>query len=384
MEIKFVTFKEVVELFVGVIYPQIKRERETPKFNIIFQQDAFDYFEEVKNNPFQKKDVITPDIKDEDIDLLRCFDDSLTIYVKDFKLFFTLLTDIINNTVLLYNDYFVDTKDGRMIAIYILRRIWLRMGITDFNDVELFLSKQLEFVKNRIFFDLKLGKQVFDLECFNVYGLDLVNTTFDESTRALAFTLEDNNGVHTLPRIYYDVARENNEDICYVYAIQNKGMTIVNKGIQRLLYKLNARVENLGVHPNQVMALISFLNLLESRGISKIKVSTRQVFSYHYHELLSEKAKKDFEKKWHEEKFKYIKSLSFIDQKEYWREYESDKKWYLHIVDKMDDIERRKTEKLFDIFYRVMEHLPDLELKNDLDVQLGYLVFEFKKRDVKR
>lgn len=50
----------------------------------------------------------------------------------------------------------------------------------------------------------------------------------------------------------------------------------------------------------------------------------------------------------------------------------------------MDDIERRKTEKLFDIFYRVMEHLPDLELKNDLDVQLGYLVFEFKKRDVKR
>lgn len=271
-----------------------------------------------------------------------------------------------------------------MIAIYILRRIWLRMGITDFNDVELFLSKQLEFVKNRIFFDLKLGKQVFDLECFNVYGLDLVNTTFDESTRALAFTLEDNNGVHTLPRIYYDVARENNEDICYVYAIQNKGMTIVNKGIQRLLYKLNARVENLGVHPNQVMALISFLNLLESRGISKIKVSTRRVFSYHYHELLSEKAKKDFEKKWHEEKFKYIKSLSFIDQKEYWREYESDKKWYLHIVDKMDDIERRKTEKLFDIFYRVMEHLPDLELKNDLDVQLGYLVFEFKKRDVKR
>ena len=86
MEIKFVTFKEVVELFVGVIYPQIKRERETPKFNIIFQQDAFDYFEEVKNNPFQKKDVITPDIKDEDIDLLRCFDDSLTIYVKDFKI----------------------------------------------------------------------------------------------------------------------------------------------------------------------------------------------------------------------------------------------------------------------------------------------------------
>lgn len=71
-------------------------------------------------------------------------------------------------------------------------------------------------------------------------------------------------------------------------------------------------------------------------------------------------------------------------QKDYWREYEFDKKWYLYIVDKMDDIERRKIEKLFDIFYKVMEYLPDLELKNDLDVQDGYLGFKLKKRNVKR
>lgn len=384
MEIEFVTYKEVVELFVCAIYPKIKRKSETPKFNIVFEEDAFCYFEEVKNNPFQKKGAITPNITDKDISLLKSYDDSPTIYVKDFVLFFTLLTDIINNTVLLYNDYFVETKSGRMLANYILRRIWLRMGVTDLNDVELFLAKQLEFVKSRMFTNLKLREHVANLDYFDVYAKDLLNTTFDESTRALAFTLENKSGKHTLPRIYYDVARENNEDICYVYAIQNKGNVQVNKNIQRKLYKLNAGVQNLGVHPNQVMALISFLKLLESRGITKIKVSTQQVFSYHYHELLSEKAKKEFKRKWDEEKFKYIESLPLKDQKHYWDEYEFDKKWYEHIVDKMDDIERRKTEKLFEIFYRVMEHLPDLEIKNDLDVQDGYLVFEFKKRNIER
>lgn len=384
MEIEFVTYKEVVELFVCVIYPQIKQESETPKFNIVFKEDAFGYFEEVKSNPFQKKEAITPNITVEDISLLKSYDDSPTIYVKDFVLFFTLLTDIINNIVFLYNEYFIATKDARVMAIYILRRIWLKMGVVDLNDVELFLAKQLEFVKSRMFTDLKLKEYVGNLEYFDVYAEDLVNTTFDESTRALAFTLENNNGVHTLPRIYYDVARENNEEVCYVYAIQNKGNVRVNKNIQRILYKLNAEVQNLGVHPNQVMALISFFKLLEFRGITKIKVSTQQVFSYRYHELLSDKVKNEFGRKWNEERLKYIKSLTLEEQKHYWDEYEFDKKWYLHIVDKMDDIERRKTEKLFEVFYRVREHLPDLELKNDLDVQDGYLIFEFKKRNINR
>lgn len=384
MEIDFVTYKEVVELFIAIIYPQIKSESETPKFNIVFKEDAFGYFEEVKNNPFKKKDAFTFNIRDENINLLRIYDDSPTIYIKDFELFFTLLTDIINNMVLLYNDYFIDTKDARMMAVNVLRRIWLKMGITDFNDVELFLAKQLEFVKSRMFTDLKLREHVGNLDYFDVYAEDLLNTTFDESTRALAFTLENNSGRHTLPRIYYDIAKENNEDVCYVYAIQNKGKVLFNKDIQRKLYKLNAGVHNLGVHPNQVMALISFLKLLESRGIAKINVSTQQIFSYHYHELLSDKTKKGFEKKWNEGKFQYIKSLPLKEQERYWNEYEFDKKWYEHIVDKADDIEQRKTEKLFEIFYRVMEHLPDWEFKNDLDVQDGYLVFEFKKRNVKR
>jgi len=42
------------------------------------------------------------------------------------------------------------TTSARNLAMQVLRRIWLRMGIEDIANIELFLDRQLQFTRNRL------------------------------------------------------------------------------------------------------------------------------------------------------------------------------------------------------------------------------------------
>ena len=104
--------------------------------------------------------------------------------------------------------------------------------------------------------------------------------------------------------------------------------------------------------------------MLKEKGITNIKVPGIQVLSYRYHELLSEKTKKDFEKDYSPEQLEYINNLNSYDRERKLEEYEWQRVWYSHVVDKQDFISETKTEGLFKIFRRVEEQYGTIELLN--------------------
>lgn len=361
-----VEFKEVVELFVNRTIYDLMNESEVPKINIRFKEEAFNLFNEVMNNPHRLQDAWSPDIQEKDINLLRKQKDKNcpTIYVKNHMIFFQYLTEIINNQAILYEKY-NDRYSARALAIRLMRRIWLRMGPNDFNNVEEFLKRQLEFVKNDIFNVLKDEIVIQDFYGYNVTAKAVITDTWDEAPLGIKFKIyeEDNITYHSLPHLFYGI--EN--DTCYIYAVQNDKQRNRIPKIEKLLYKLNNNVENPNIHPSMVYSVILFLNLLKEYGINKIKVPTLQVLSYRYHELLSAREKISFPKKWNKNTIENLKYLSESQKKYKLEEYELDKTWYEHIVDKEDLISKLKTENLINLVYRIVETDDSLSLINDID-----------------
>lgn len=195
----------------------ISHETEIPRFNIIFTNDAYQLFCELTNNPFIKEGYYTPNIKEEDIDTLKNLNkkDLPIIYVKDYIKFFYYLTEITNNLLDLYNK-FGEVKSARNLTIQIMKRIWLRMNVNDFNDVELFLVKQLDFLRNNSLDNYKNKKIITDFLGYEVFVQSDVNPTYDESTRSMNFRIYDFTNYHDLPRILYDITG----NTCYIYGIQ--------------------------------------------------------------------------------------------------------------------------------------------------------------------
>ncbi|MBQ8472632.1 MAG: hypothetical protein IJ501_03935 [Bacilli bacterium] len=354
-----VEFKEVVELFINHIIYEIKNENEVPGFNIIFKSDAYKLFYEVLNNPFFKRGYYTPDIKEEDIKTLRNLNkkDLPTIYVKDHIKFFYYLTEITNKLIDLY-DKFDYPRSARWMAIQVMKMIWLRMNINDFNDVELFLSRQLDFLRNNSLDSYKNKKIVTDFLEYKVFAQSDVNPVWDESTRCMKFKIYDYISFHDLPRILYDI----NYDICYIYGIQKVPFEEKIPEVNRLIYKLYRGNDQ----PNKILAMKLFINMLKENGITTIKIPTIQVLSYRYHELLSQKTKTKFPKKWTKERLDRIENLSGLEYKFESSEYESDLNWCKNIIDKEDTISKIKTEDFLSLIYRIINEDNDLILESDM------------------
>ena len=77
---------------------------------------------------------------------------------------------------------------------------------------------------------------------------------------------------------------------------------------------------------------------------------------------LSEKTKQDFAKEYSKENLEYINNLNSYDRERKLEEYEWQKIWYDHVVDKQDFISEAKTEGLFKIFRRVSEQFDSIRI----------------------
>lgn len=353
-----IEFKEIVELFLCTSFRQIKSESEVPNVNFQFEEDAILLFENIVENPFVKKGSWTPDARREDIDFIldRNNDDCLTIKIRDVFKFFKYLMDITNESIKL-NNFYGKMSLARNQAMQIMRRIWLRMAIEDIENVELFLEKQLQFVKNRTF-DTRNLKKISSFYGYNVFMKTIVNQTWDETTRSMVFAIIDNDETYELPHILYDI---DDQGICYIYGVQT-AKTKKSKIIERKLYKLNKNINNPNVHPSKVYALTLFIEQLKQKGISKIIVPGLQVLSYRYHELLSKEAKNSLD----EAKIQLTKDPN----EEYFREkYEAIKEWYDKVYEKQDKISYLKTEELFNLIYRIIEQESNIEIINEINIQ---------------
>ncbi len=363
-----VTFKETVEMFINSAMSDIINEVETSKFNIIFPNKDFDLFYNIMNSPYEKKGHSISNIKKEDLEKININNQNdtncPTIYVKNTTEFFQYLTDLTNNLYNLYSlyDLKISCKD---LLNWVLRRIWLRMGVEDFNNVEKFLFKELEFIKNSLFIDYRLETKIKEFYGYDVKVKNELGTTWDEASNKITFKIYDENyNYHSLPHIFYGIMN----DTCYIYGIQNDFYKNKISKVERLLYKLNKDIENPNIHPGFVYSLMLFIEILKDKNIKNIKVPTLQVLSYRYHELLSNYEKEKFAKKWDLESLKKLENLKGDKLKRELNRYELDKKWYNHIVDKEDLISRNKVENLINLILRVISTDEELTLVNDIDI----------------
>ncbi len=331
MSINKVTKNEVIDLFNEVLLI-IKSEIEVPSFNIVFNNINKSYSNLSKNEIDESKK---------------------TIYVYDTDTFFEYLTLIINSLIKLREEY-NEKINVHSITVSVLKRIWLRMNNNDFDDVLSFLHQQLIFLNDRTFNAYKTPVLINHFNNNEIYAYNKLNRTWDETDTSMSFYIKGNPN-HELSDVFYGIVDENDEKICYIYAVQNKAK-ITNKKIERSLYCLNKGIESFNVHPNQVYTLILFINECIKNGITKIKVPKIQVLNHRYHELLSKKCKRNFTNKW-----SYVSILETFDNPIKRNQYELDKKLYSHFVDMENKIDYLKRDKLFNLVDMMKYYFDNIE-----------------------
>lgn len=360
-------FKEAVSLFLERTMTDLKNGSEIPPLNIVFPESAFKLFEYIKNHPYEKEGVYIPSLYDSDIEKAKIENNSdpnlPTIKIHNPVKFFELLTSITNAWQAQKNKFW-GSYHPRALFIQNIKRLFLRMSPSDINHIEDFLEKQLSFLQDSTFDEYaKENVHYTDYEGYRLHTSLEEAASWCEAPYKMTFYLKGTNSeYHTLPSIYFGITEENGEKVCYIYAIQNERHRATNKHIQRKLYKLNSGVENPDVNPASILSLNTFINLLKEKGISNIKVPGLQVLSYKYHEMLSEKTKQDFAKEYSKENLEYINNLNSYDKERKLEEYEWQKIWYAHVVDKQDFISEAKTEGLFRIFRRVSEQFDSIRI----------------------
>lgn len=372
-----IEYSEAVELFVNTTLPSIKVENEVPNINFIFDEEGLKIIKSVYEKPFKLKNVWTPNIEERHMEFLKpennMDENSPTIKIKDGYMFFMYLVRITNNYIRLCREYGFNIPP-RSTFMKISRRIFLRMGIEDFENVEEFLKKQLEFLLSREFDEYKNAEKIGEYKGYEIYIKSGLNNTWDETNRHIYFEIFNKEKcVQELARIDYEIRCEGHENVCYIYAVQNIHNRKRDKKFERCLYTLNKGIENPTVHPTQVFSVLLFLQELKKKGIMKIKVPTLQVLNYRYHEILSEREKERFRLKWHKDLLDTYNDWDEDIKKEYAYELE----FYKNVVDNMDYISYLKTEKLFALIDRCVQHR-ELQALNDLDTADGNLIFKLK------
>lgn len=356
-----IEFKEVIELFLIIVLPSIKVENEIPNINFIFNEEGIKLFNYVKNKPFKLKNYWTPSITEDELKILNINNNidknAKTIYINNPIRFFELLMNITNYQIKLYEEYKISISE-RNIAIHVMTRIWLRMSDCDFDNINSFLEQEEEFLKDRTL--EKYNQVIVDtFENCIIKSHIKPNQTWDETAKAIYFTLNDGENIHESAHIYYAIKEENNKKICYIYAVQTPTIRKTNKKIERKLYKLNKGINQTNVHPNQLFPLIELIRLLENEEITEVRVPKEQTLNYRYHQIMSENFKEKYDSKYTEE---YLKTIT--DNETLKKEYEFETIWYHHIVGKENEIRTLKTNKLYMLIERIKLHIPNFILTN--------------------
>lgn len=354
--------KETITLFVHTTIGQIIREEETPRVNFVFPEAAYKDFEDTINNTFQIEGEWITNIDKRNIEQLRNMYDMKypTIYIKDHNTFFTHLTDISNSLIRQYSKYGEQTIP-RQLLLQVMRRIWLRMGPADFYNVENFLLRQKEFINNELLDDYIFGISITNFYEQEVLAENIASRCWDEAPNCMKFKIIKDKKYHSLPHIFYGIT----DDTCYIYAIQNDRERKRIPEIEKKLYK---EFRGKG-QPSMVYTMKLFIDMLKEKGINTIKIPKLQVLSYRYHQLLSEKTKYDFEKKWTPERVAQIDELTGWRLETRLKEYERDKLWYNNVVDKEDLIHTLKTTNFINLIERIVDEDDTLTFIDENKVQ---------------
>ncbi len=374
-----IEFKELIEIFITITIPSVQAENEIPRINFIFNNEGIELLKKVKNEPFILKNYWTPSITEENIEKLKDIKKSNypNIEIANPIEFFKLLTDIVNSQIRLYTSRNIHVSE-RNICINVLSRIWLRMDKNDFKNINEFLKKESDFLNDDTL-DKYNNIEIDNYEGYKVTSLINVNETWDETCKSIYFILGDKDSSHTVSHINFAIREENDEKVCYIYAVQSDLIKTTNKKIERKLYKLNKGIKIQDVHPNQIFPLIELIKLLNKEGITTIKVPANQELNYEYHEIMSKNEEERFHLRWPESLINKILS-SNTQETEYQRKlYLLDKEFYNHTVGKASKIRELKTTKLFSLLKRLSFHIPNFQLLGTDKTNNEILIYKLSK-----
>lgn len=223
-----------------------------------------------------------------------------------------------------YNNFFSNYDLSSRIKGY-LTLMWSNATYEDFANPCLFIQKLINFYKNKL---CNSEETVYNQNVDSLNNSDILIKDVKQDIRMetpYAFTpiLKDREDEYELPTISYGI----NNNVCYIYAIQNKQKAIdssYQKKIKRILYKLNSGVldletaeyinykngddyypENISdISPASILSLSIFLDVLKKKGIDKANVITHLP-------IRSEARIKAFKKR-----YQYKKEYSNLTEKE--------------------------------------------------------------------
>lgn len=373
------TTRELIELFIIECYPSLLSGIVIPKLKFIFNDDIYEILEDVKNNPFVMENVWTPNICGENIEFLRnnnnLDNDDFVIYVNDSKLFFEKLTKLINAYSKYKEEHYSGERGRYLMVNYLKDALWLKLLPSDFSNIYAFLDREIAFLEDRTFdkYDVVLNGYTND-NIFDTYMDNIIvakrdeNSFWFETVNNMSFDLinREKKLVYYLPSIHYGI--DNGK--CYIYGIQNISISESDKKLERDLYKLNKGINNPINHPSFVLALKTFIDMLNKENITDIEVPLLEVINYDYHQMTGSRTKMMFERQW--------RDLSDLSEDEM-VQYEIDKENYKKFVDKEDFISKNKIEGLTNLFYRIEEQFDNIEIIPD-DFKLNVKIKEKTKR----
>ena len=262
----------------------------------------------------------------------------------------------------------------------LLLSIWLRMGVEDLNNVEDFLKKQLEFIKNLKCISTSYTSILEDKDTTVEYR-NHYNLGFCETSSHIEFKVNNKeHGDYYFPVVYYGLSLKDDKPKCYIYAIQNlHGENKNTEFFNEYLRPIKKGLRNKYVSKDFVLTLGLFLDMIYSKGIDEIRVPIYQVFNYRQHEFLSDVLNvvcndyEEEEKKILEEK---IKNNDIDDNVS---DYIHNKILYDRFVGKEDMISRNKTERFIYTFMVLNEIFDNIEICNEPFIQGDELIIKIKK-----
>ncbi len=250
-----------------------------------------------------------------------------TLKVENKKIFFNHLTQLINKYIEFYQleEAIVEFGENNLIKDIVLT-ILSNARYVDYENPVVYMDRYINFFDNYYSLNNEI-ENISLLENSNI----ITNTKKEkygyETPYCFETIITNGSDKYYLPNINYGISN----NTCYIYAVQNKHKnedTNFNKKIKRNINKINSGIIDntdydksdtvLGVPPSFVLALLIFLKTLKNNGIDNIEVITFLPDRY-------------FEKTASEE-------------------YDADL------------IQNNLTQRLVLLFYRIKEHINDIEI----------------------
>ena len=288
------------------------------------------------------------------------------IKINDYDEFFDIMTLI-----------FDECEERKLSGNEFIRSIWLRMGVEDLNNVDTFLKRQLEFLRN----DTCMYYDYYRDENMSIACVGSKNPEFFETNSYARFIITDEDlNKYRLPVVHYGISKERNIPICYIYGVQNSHTkNEINENIDDFLRPVKKGLRNKYVSKDFVLALALFLDMMYEKGIDEIRVPLLQVFNYDHHAKLSEILNLVYGEYEDEEKVRYEEEYNKGSKNDTILDYMHNKVMYERLADKEDTISYNKTERFINTFIVMNDVFDNIEICNEPFVQGDELIVKIKK-----